>query len=119
MRPDLCALAAKESPTAVELRSICERSRIALGKPVYPGIVTQARNLAGAVGRVAAAVAHGEQILVETDVFAQRLAICRSCEHNGDPVGVHCKLCGCRGAKLMLASEQCPDNPPRWLKVTS
>jgi hypothetical protein len=86
----------------------------------YPSLFAQTRNLAGAVGRVISAVVQGQAVKVEPSVYYERLAICRSCEHNGEaPLGFRCKLCGCRGLKLELAPEQCPDNPPRWLKVTS
>lgn len=42
----------------------------------------------------------------------RRLAICYSCEHFS---GIQCKLCGCiSGWKTKLASEHCPDEPPKW-----
>lgn len=75
----------------------------------YPGLFRQAANLAGAAGRAAAAVVRGEPVRVPADVHAARLAICTGCEHNGAaPAGVHCRKCGCGGAKLQLATEACP-----------
>lgn len=56
-------------------------------------------------------------------VIDERLAICKACPHYA-AARHRCKLCGCCGGsgqskwlnKLALASEECPDNPPRWGK---
>ena len=49
-------------------------------------------------------------------------AICKQCEHFGkDLFGTKCKICNCRLHpskkrinKIAMATEICPDNPPRW-----
>lgn len=54
-------------------------------------------------------------------VIDQRLAICKACPQY-DEARNRCKLCGCCSGpsqkkwlnKLALASEECPDRPPRW-----
>lgn len=56
------------------------------------------------------------------EVVAQRQKICQDCPKAIITAGVlrRCSLCGCSTwAKIRNANEQCPDNPPRWLKVTS
>lgn len=55
-------------------------------------------------------------------VVAERQAICESCPKAIIAAGVlrRCSLCGCSTwAKIRNANEQCPDNPPRWLKVSA
>ena len=56
-------------------------------------------------------------------VIDQRLEICKACPHY-DAQRHRCKLCGCCSGpsqkkwlnKLALATEECPDRPPRWEK---
>lgn len=97
-----------------EIRSICDRSRIEHGD--YPPLLEQAGHFLGAVGRVVAAAVHGEAILVADEVLEERRDICMGCEFNGERTngGIRCMKCGCSGLKLELATEACPDDPPRW-----
>jgi hypothetical protein len=92
---------------------------VRLSEPSLPSLGRQALNLAGAMGRVAAAVAVGAPVLVSEDEQAKRTACCQSCEnHRADG---RCALCGCcagRGGlvldKVKYATERCPATPPRW-----
>lgn len=55
--------------------------------------------------------------MVSEEEYARREAICYACQYFTGKVGllkVHCKLCGCSKKKLAMATEHCPDNPPRW-----
>ncbi len=55
---------------------------------------------------------------VSGEVFAQRLAVCESCPNYSVKAVLGragCKLCRCTSKKLYLATERCPDNPPRWI----
>lgn len=64
------------------------------------------RNAFEAVGRVAAALANGEQVAVSADVRTRRKLVCAFCPAN---VGGRCRDCGCFVvAKAMLATETCP-----------
>lgn len=74
----------------------------------FPPLVTQARNLAGAV--VAAVKSGGKKASPEEQ--ARRLAICAGCDQF---VGGKCRQCGCVAKwKARLAAWHCPLNPPRW-----
>ena len=74
----------------------------------FPPLTTQARNLAGAAARFAAS---GGQLAPDEEK-ARRAAICGACEHFADG---RCRLCGCwLHYKQSMASEHCPDAPPRW-----
>jgi hypothetical protein len=74
----------------------------------FPPLREQAANLAGAVGRF---VASGLEAATAEE-RARRLAICEACPRF---LGGRCKICGCRlRAKIAMASEHCPDDPPRW-----
>ncbi len=81
----------------------------------YPSVGQQIANAFGAAGRVAGAIMSGNQVLVSDEEFARRMSICESCPHW--TAEKRCKLCGCRQEKLRLATESCPDNPPRWLSI--
>jgi hypothetical protein len=64
-------------------------------------------------------VSHGLPT-VSSEEYNRRLKICQSCEfwqtvNTPLVVGV-CKLCNCTNAKLKLATEQCPNDPPYWKK---
>lgn len=55
--------------------------------------------------------------LTPDKIRADRLGACAPCEHL-DPDSQRCKVCGCFvGAKVWLATAQCPDTPPRWKAV--
>jgi hypothetical protein len=50
---------------------------------------------------------------VNDEVYQQRIDICNVCDKR---VEDRCTICGCFIAKkARWASEQCPDDPPRWL----
>ena len=58
-------------------------------------------------------------------VIAERRQACSQCPHatkhpvRGLTIHSLCNRCGCViNAKVRLASEECPDLPPRWRKVT-
>ncbi len=58
----------------------------------------------------------GRPVLAPTHEYERRAAICAYCRHNKDGM---CDLCACFiSAKVLLSSEQCPANPPRWLKLS-
>jgi hypothetical protein len=68
----------------------------------------QAGNLTGAVVRF---VASGGKMTTPEE-RERRLQICRECPHFS---GSKCSICGCISRwKARLASEHCPDDPPRW-----
>jgi hypothetical protein len=92
---------------------------VRLSEPSLPSLGRQALNAAGALGRVALAVATGDSVLVSDEERARRSALCQSCEqYRSDG---RCALCGCcagRGRlvldKVKYATERCPARPPRW-----
>lgn len=110
--PAYCEWAAREPQNPIEIRHICDASR---NSPVsrYPPLARQAANLAGAVGRAVAAAIGGEAVTVPGAVLAARQAACAGCEHH-DAAANRCRMCGCSGAKLHVATERCPLDPPRW-----
>ena len=49
---------------------------------------------------------------VDSIVHEKRQAVCRACPHYEN---FQCKKCGCVvSLKTKLATEHCPDSPPRW-----
>lgn len=80
----------------------------------YPSIFQQATNLAHSVGSVVASAVRGEQIIRSKEEQARFIAICEACD-KFDQAQRRCTLCGCYGSlKNRLATEHCPDDPPRW-----
>ena len=79
--------------------------------PDPPGLVEMAGNF---VGAMASWLAAGFPIVDEA-TYKSRAGTCGGCEHVKDNGG--CAVCGCRSIKLWLATSQCPDNPPRWLRM--
>lgn len=68
-----------------------------------------------AIGRVIHNLYFGKRVGVSEEVVKQRESICSNCPHNDDSM---CSLCSCFiPVKVLLASEQCPDKPPRWNRV--
>lgn len=68
-----------------------------------------------ALGRVVLNLFRKAPILAPTAEIDRREAICNAC-----PNCFHgqCQICTCAiVAKVCLSSEQCPDDPPRWLRV--
>jgi hypothetical protein len=123
-RPVYCDWMAKEPRNPVQERTVINAARRAKGLPPisgqisgYPSLATQAINATKAIGRVVAAIAKGEPVYVSADEQERRRAICLPCEHNGEkPPGIRCKLCGCGGLKLALATEACKAG--KWETVT-
>jgi hypothetical protein len=114
-RASFCQWAAREPVNPVEIRMICDRSRIAGGVPAnFPPLTTQARNFAGAMGRAAKAVITGQPVNVPPGVLESRQAACATCDKLKDG---RCLLCGCAyQRKIRLATETCPDDPPKWVQ---
>ena len=90
----------------------------------FPSLPRQAGHALAAATRVLGAAVTRQPIRVPPNVLAAREAICAACEEN---LNGRCKKCGCGvrsggpGAnrfirKTHLATEQCPLNPPQWLK---
>jgi hypothetical protein len=80
----------------------------------YPPLLAQARNAAGALGRVASALAHGRQVVASAEEQGRRLSICRDCPEFV-AADVRCLRCGCAlPLKARLQIEHCPLDPPRW-----
>jgi hypothetical protein len=84
-------------------------------KPEMPPLTTQAGNLAGAIGRTIKAAVTGQPVRVSPEERDRRWGLCMTCENL---VNDKCKLCGCHfRAKIELATERCPLDPPRWDRV--
>ncbi len=82
--------------------------------PQYPSLFQQATNLAHAVGSVVASAVRGEPVSVPQEEQDRRLAICHGCDKY-DPQQHRCRICGCfANLKARLASQHCPDDPPKW-----
>lgn len=80
----------------------------------YPSLFQQATNLAHAVGSVVASAVRGEPVTVPQEEQDRRLAICHTCDKFDSKQG-RCTLCGCfANLKARLASQHCPDDPPKW-----
>lgn len=70
---------------------------------------------AAAIGRSLRRYFAGLSVVAPEDIREQRAAICRFCRYNVDD---QCQLCTCYvDVKVMLSGEQCPDDPPRWLRL--
>lgn len=85
----------------------------------FPTIMEMAKNLARSAGRTVGALVTGKKAVVPDEIYEQRMAACRGCDH-WNAERKRCKLCGCKtNYKLSLAREKCPhpDNP-RWLAWT-
>lgn len=58
----------------------------------------------------------GFPVIAPEQVRTEREAICRKCPWSLDS---QCTVCTCFiHIKVSLAGETCPDNPPRWKKLT-
>ena len=80
--------------------------------------VQKAANFAAAMARAAKAMLVGDPVFVNPEQWKARLAVCVKCEHFQKATAATqptCGLCGCIVKhKAWLATESCPDNPPRW-----
>jgi len=55
-------------------------------------------------------------VFAPQDVQDERYAACRKCPWHLDG---QCTVCTCFiSMKVVLSAESCPDNPPRWKKLT-
>ena len=82
------------------------------------GTGAKVANFTAAMARAAKAYLVGEPVFVSTDEWKARLAVCVKCDHFQKATSTTqptCGLCGCIvKAKAWMATEDCPDNPPRW-----
>ena len=87
--------------------------------PRRPGPLARLRRFVSRVlrfGRAAVAHAGAGFPKVTPEQLAERLATCEACPKKADRT---CALCGCGLArKAAWADQQCPDDPPRWRKLT-
>ncbi len=115
MRPELKALLEEWLISGDEVQRRHAGLRLSQKEtPVYPTIFQQATNLAHAAGAVVASAVRGEPVTVPHEEQDRRLAICHACEF-WDAAQSRCSKCGCFGQwKTWLASQRCPDDPPRW-----
>ena len=82
--------------------------------PPLPSKVQMAANFAVSIAKFAAS----GFALVDERKYAERAGTCLDCPHIvEDPEHWRCSKCGCYDIKLWMATAQCPDKPPRWLKV--
>lgn len=115
MKCDHCPLKTEDRDCLGERNpAVCRNANPS--SPTYrPGIIARLLNFAGAV------VQHVAAGMPEAPpgVAAERLAICRECEHF-DAEAQQCRLCTCSMPwKVTWADARCPDEPPRWGPVTS
>lgn len=69
-----------------------------------------------AVYRTVKFLVQGRPVLSPPDIQQERTDICRKCPAYQDG---QCLLCTCFvSVKVLLSAESCPDNPPRWKKLT-
>lgn len=94
-------------------RLVRERYDVLTGAASYPPVMTQLANAAAAATRVVTSVVMGQPIWVSTEEAARRQSICDPCPH-WQATDKKCLLCGCNQMKLKMATESCPDNPPKW-----
>jgi hypothetical protein len=84
----------------------------------FPSIMKQAKNVAEAIGRATThAIAAGSisAVWVGSEVLGERRGTCRACPYLRED---RCVLCGCfYEQKIRLATEECPDSPPRWKRT--
>lgn len=72
--------------------------------------------LAKSIFRTVRYVLQGRPAIVPPDIRAERYELCQACPSNS---GGQCRICTCFvSVKVILSSETCPDNPPRWKKLT-
>ncbi|MHB8397362.1 MAG: hypothetical protein ACYDCI_00285 [Candidatus Limnocylindrales bacterium] len=110
-------------PTVMEAADVAGRAAAAnlieTIRPASPSLAARAASAAAAAGRAAAAAARRRPVFVDAPTLGARATTCQSCERFVPATG-RCGLCGCFLAlKLRLATEQCPDNPPRWAALAS
>lgn len=68
-----------------------------------------------AIGRVVRTLFKRKNVVVTPEIRMAREEACEICPYNVDG---WCQLCDCLlCVKTLLASEQCPDTPPRWKRL--
>jgi len=94
----------------------CYMSSLAEDKGAIPGVLDMMKNGFMALGRAAkSAVAARSLPLVDEGTHEQRLNQCYTCNKRTNS---QCSLCGCFvDQKTWVASEKCPDTPPKWKEV--
>lgn len=115
-RPDYCAWAA--AGDTARFAHIVNTSRMVAGEQLphfYPSATTQAANLfRSAIGWARS----GFKITPKAE-RARRLAICLACPKY-DSVQKRCSVCGCfNQARVFIASDSCPLNPPKWTAIAT
>ena len=88
-----------------------------------PGLLRQAWNYSAAV---TAWMLAGSPTRSQAEID-RLLAVCQACPHFASGARPHCRLCGCSlnsapdglMNKIAMATESCPDSPPRWTAQVS
>lgn len=108
-----CEWAAKEPTDAVEIKTICNRSRNGPAKvdPNAPASFPPVRQQAMNLWRSAKAFIKSGGKLASKAERARRQSICQACPFWS---GSRCRKCGCTALKLYAEAAVCPDSPPRW-----
>jgi hypothetical protein len=85
------------------------------GQPM-PGALQLASNALHAGARAALSAMSGKMVFVSNERREANLAICRACPNlNRDQMRCALPKCGCFvELKTLIATERCPDEPPRW-----
>jgi hypothetical protein len=81
-----------------------------------PSMLELARNAVSAASRALVAALTGQPVKVSREVHDERQAICSACDFY-DAAQAKCTKCGCKGAKLWLATERCPLPEPKWDRI--
>lgn len=93
---------------AASVQQPCAQTRISL-----PPVRVQAQNL----WRSVRGFVRSGMKLTPKEVRRARLAICQACP-SYDLAQKRCRVCGCKNsAKVFVASDKCPLDPPRWLAI--
>ena len=81
----------------------------------FPSLHQEVLNLASAVARAAVSLVTTGKVIAPEEVRKTRIAICEQC----DQLKVNrCLKCGCyTAAKVALATEKCPYEPPKWVEA--
>lgn len=113
MSPELRATLEQWLTSGNEVERRHAQSRLGQN-PEYPSLLQQATNAARAVGSVVASAVRGEAVTVSGGEQNRRMMICKTCD-KFDIDSSRCRICGCfANLKTRLASQHCPDDPPKW-----
>lgn len=111
-RDIFCEWAATSPSNPIEIKAICERSRLGANPQPsqYPSSLVQAKNLWRSIKGF---VASGGRLASKAD-RQKRTSLCVRCVHY-DLKAKRCMVCGCAtSAKVYIAADKCPLDPPRW-----